>query len=239
MIDILNKYLFLNRSINIPGIGTIFIECLPAVTDFINKQISPPRFILRFDKYFDSPGKDFFSYLGASLGMPDYETIEHYNQFAQDMRTSLKTQAEVLWKDVGYFKNTDAGDIEFRPLEEAVTLYAAVPAERVFRSNVSHAMLVGDQETTSRQMTELLSEEKTRQVVIERKSKKIVPEKEAQIAVAEKTKQGVVREKKTWLIYASVLFVIALVILLIHFSRHGFSLRSLSNQQRVTIVQPG
>jgi hypothetical protein len=238
MIDLLNKYLILHKSINIPGIGTITVETQPAVTDFINRQIYPPKYVYRFDKYFDSPGKDFFNYLAAIQRIPDYDAIKQYSDFAQDMRSSIKTNEKVLWKDVGYFKHNISGEVEFEPLEEAVALYEPVVAERIMRTNVSHAMLVGDQEKTSHEMTELLSEEKTRQVVIERKSQKIVPEKESPTTVPEKTTLKAGAQKKTWLVYASILFALALLILVIHFYTNGFSMRSVSNQQPVHIVQP-
>lgn len=211
MIDILNKYLILCRSINIPGVGSIFIDTAPASTDFVNRQIIPPHNTFRFDKYFDSPDKDFFNYLAASKRIPDYEAIKLYTQFAQDIRSAIKVEDRVLWKDVGYFRKNDLGDIEFEPLSDPRSLYEPVPAERVFRNNAPHAVLVGDREKTSTEMTEFFHEEK--------KGRFFIP-------------------RKTWRLSALILFVIALTIILFHFFTHGFNLQSAANQQPVNFAQP-
>ena len=211
MINILNKYLILCRSINIPGVGSIFIDTASATTDFVNRQIIPPYHVFRFDKYFDSPDKDFFNYLAASKKIPDYEAIKVYNQFAQDIRSAIKLEDRVLWKDVGYFKKNDLGEIEFEPLSASPGLYETVLAERVFRNNAPHAILVGDREKTSTEMTGFLHEQKKGKFFI---------------------------ESKTWRLPALILFVIALIIILYHFYTHGFNWQSAANQQPVNFAQP-
>lgn len=60
MYHILNRYLFLNKSIPIPGLGTICMESLPASIDASTRSIMPPTYRFRFDKFFDSPDKDLF-----------------------------------------------------------------------------------------------------------------------------------------------------------------------------------
>ncbi|WP_315816313.1 hypothetical protein [Paraflavitalea speifideaquila] len=59
MTEALTSYLIQHKSISIPGLGTVYIERIPAQTDFINKQILPPSYHFRFDKYFDAPDKEF------------------------------------------------------------------------------------------------------------------------------------------------------------------------------------
>ncbi|MEJ7767588.1 MAG: hypothetical protein WKF89_07235 [Chitinophagaceae bacterium] len=211
MIDILNKYLILFKSLNIPGVGSLFIETLPAATDFVNKQIAPPRYTYRFDKYFDSPDKDFFNYLASCKNIPDYEAMKLYNQFAEDMRTTIKLEGQVLWKNVGHFSRNDSGEIAFEPLNGMRPLYEPVNAERVIRNNASHTVLVGDQEKTSVQMSEFLQEDKKARLFI---------------------------DNKNWRLAALILAAVALVILAIHFSINGFSWQAMANQQPVKMVQP-
>ena len=76
MNDILTSYLLQNKSISIPGLGSMYIERIPAQTDFVNKRILPPDYHFRFDKYFDAPDKDFFAYLAQQMNRGDYETIK-------------------------------------------------------------------------------------------------------------------------------------------------------------------
>ena len=79
MFEELNSYLYQHKSISIPGLGTIYMESLPASIDSSSKNILPPLYYFRFDKYFDAPDKEFFSYLASEKNMADYEAIRWYN----------------------------------------------------------------------------------------------------------------------------------------------------------------
>lgn len=209
MIDILNQYLFQHSGINVPGLGTIFIERTPAKSDFVNRQIYPPEFIFRFDKYYDTPDKDFFAYLSSGMSIPDYEAIQEYNQFAQDFRSKIKLEDKAIWKDVGMFIKNSSGDIEFQQLPVYQHLYEPVVAERILRSDTSHAILVGDREKTNFEMTELLNEDNQQKVV----------------------------KKQVWPLYAIILFAVALIFLMFHFYKYGVTLESISNRQPMELKQ--
>ncbi len=60
MVKLISTYLIQNKSVSIPGLGTIYVERVPAQSDFVNRQLLPPAYHYRFDKYFDAPGKDFY-----------------------------------------------------------------------------------------------------------------------------------------------------------------------------------
>ncbi|HLZ88634.1 MAG TPA: hypothetical protein VKQ52_15370, partial [Puia sp.] len=65
MFAVLNAYLFQHRSISIPGLGTIYLETLPAAVDVADRTMQPPAYHFRFDKYFDAPDKEFFAFVAA------------------------------------------------------------------------------------------------------------------------------------------------------------------------------
>lgn len=208
MIEILNKYLIQHKSINIPGLGTIFLEHLPAVFDVVNKRILPPHYGFRFNKYYDTPDKEFFSFLAFEKGIPDFEAIQLYNQFAQDLRTAIKQEDKAEWSGVGVFTKNSSGDMIFESVNNPGPLYAPVPAIRVVRSKVAHAVLVGDQEKTTVEMTDLLKEEIIEKPVV---------------------------KKITWWIYALIILIIALLFIIFHFYKNGFSLAAASNRQGVEL----
>jgi hypothetical protein len=158
MIEILNGYLIQHKSISIPGLGTIYLERLPAMNDFTNRQIHPPAFRFRFDKYFDAPDKDFFTFLATHRNIPEYEAIKQYNEFAYDLRNRIRHDQKFHWPDVGILSKEMSGEIHF----ESSGLHAYLPpvdANRVIRQDAQHPILVGDQEMTTQDMSELLSEE--------------------------------------------------------------------------------
>lgn len=165
MIDVLNNYLIQHKSISIPGLGTIYVERLPAMNDFTNRQLHPPSFRFRFDKYFDAPDKDFFTFLAANKGIPEYEAIKQYNEFAYDVRNRIRQEDRFYWPEVGVLSKEMSGEIHFESFGPE-TYEQPVAATRVIRQDASHAILVGDQETTTHDMSELLGEE----TVVEKES---------------------------------------------------------------------
>jgi hypothetical protein len=147
----------LHKSISIPGLGTIYLERLPAMNDFTNRQIHPPSYKFRFDKYFDAPDKDFFTFLASNKNIPEYEAIKQYNEFAYDLRNRIRHQEKFNWPDVGVLSQEVSGEIHFESADLDAGL-TPVTANRVIRHDVQHAILVGEKEMTTQDMTEMLSE---------------------------------------------------------------------------------
>jgi hypothetical protein len=153
MIPALNSYLHQHKSLSIPGIGTIYIERTPARSDFTNKQILPPGFHYRFDRFFDSPDKHFFSFIARKKNIADYEAMQWYNEWAYEISAKLKADSIVFWEGVGALKRNDSGDVFFETFAPIDAFLQPVPANRIIRTNTSHTMLVGDKELTNLQMT--------------------------------------------------------------------------------------
>lgn len=155
----LYSYLLQHNSLSIPGMGTIFIERVPARSDFVNKQLLPPSYHFRFDKYFDSPDKDFFTYLALQNDMADYEAIRWYNEWAYDLRNKIRTDNPVSLDRVGVLRKDISGDILFEPERLTPSYHDVVPAVRVIRSHAKHTVLVGDREMSNEQAAEYIGEE--------------------------------------------------------------------------------
>ena len=159
MYEVLNRYLFQHKRISIPGLGSLVAESIPAVSDFANKQLLPVQLKFRFDKYFDVPDREFFSYLSQKGNIPDFEAIKWYNEFATGLRNSIRTEESAVWQGVGVFKKDFGGEVVFEPDAAAYELYPPVKAERIIRADAKHSILVGDKEKTNYEMTELLNDE--------------------------------------------------------------------------------
>lgn len=207
MVDVLNSYLVQHKSLSIPGLGTIYVERKPAQTDFVNKQIIAPSYHYRFDRYFDAPDKDFFTYLAAQKEIADYEAIRWYNEWAYELRNRIRTQQEVKWDKVGILKTDVTGEIIFEAQPNLVSYLNPVPAERVIRTNTQHTMLVGDKEVTNTAMTDYLNEHE----------------------------ETVYVEKESWWIYALILATIAAIVIFFHFFQNGVRNSSVNNQQKIRI----
>ena len=158
MVPALQSYLHQHKSLSIPGIGTIYIERTPARSDFTNKQILPPGYHYRFDRFFDTPDKQFFSFLARKKNMADYEAMRWYNEWAHELSTRLRTGSTFTWEGIGVIRKSDAGDILFETFAPIDAFLSPIPANRIVRSNSSHTMLVGDREFTNLEMSGYLND---------------------------------------------------------------------------------
>jgi hypothetical protein len=195
MFQVLNAYLFQHRSISIPGLGTIYLETFSASVDVADRTILPPLYQFRFDKYFDSPDREFFAYIASQQNVLDYEAIKWYNEFSQELRSRLRTEESVSWEGVGILRKDEAGHVVFEPASTSGVFMTPTPAVRVNRQNAKHTLLVGDQERTNVEMNEWLLDE-----------------------------EGANKKKRSWWIAALVLAILALLGLGWHFYAHGWSI---------------
>lgn len=131
MFNVLNNYLFQHKNISVPGLGTIYLEMLPAQSDASGKNILPPSYYFRFDKYFDAPDKDFFLHLAAEKNIPDYEAIKWYNEFSYELRNKIRHEEKAEWEGVGILKKDDEGNIVFESTAGTPEFLQPVPAEYV------------------------------------------------------------------------------------------------------------
>jgi hypothetical protein len=208
MMEILNSYLLQRKIINIPGMGSIYILDRAAITDFVNKQLFPSSYSFRFDKYQDVPEPGFYQYLSEKEGISENEAMDWYNDFASSLRSKIKNDGFFHWQGVGTIKKDDEGDIVIEDQVKLLPFLSPVPAKRVIRKDAKHAILVGDNEKTNVQMSELLHEP------------------EGQI---------IAQEKSYWWIYAIVLAALAAGLIFYHFYEHGFRWGSTANQQKIML----
>jgi hypothetical protein len=147
MFNVLNNYLFQHKSISVPGLGTIYLEMLPAQNDALGKNIMPPAYHFRFDKYFDAPDKDFFLHIAAEKNIPDYEAIKWYNEFSYELRNKIRHEEKAEWEGVGVLKKDDEGNIVFESTAGTPAFLQPVPADFVNHNNAELSSLAQERET--------------------------------------------------------------------------------------------
>jgi hypothetical protein len=221
MTNVLVSYLLQHKSISIPGLGSMYIERIPAQTDFVNRRILPPDYHFRFDKYFDAPDKDFFTYLAKQQNIADYEAIKWYNEWAYELRSKLREGHVVQWDGIGTLKKDISGEIIFESAGRIPSLQEPTPANRVIHTHSQHTMLVGDQEVTRKiSLTDNISASTDENTV------------------AEDTEPGpdIYEEppkKRGWWLFALIVAAIALGVIFMRFYKSGFITSAAGNQQRI------
>jgi len=207
MFSILNSYLFQHKSISVPGLGTIYLEKLPASFDDSGKNILPPSYHFRFDKYFDAPDKDFFLHLAAEKNIPDYEAIKWYNEFSYELRNKIRHDDKAEWEGVGILKKDDEGNIVFESTAGTPPFLQPAPVEFVSRNGQGNTV-IDNNNTTSLAATEEL----------------VYPEEFAEA-------------RSKWWIYSLIAAAVAVLVLLFHFSSNGWKIESAGNQQTLQIAK--
>jgi len=201
MFSLLNSYLFQHKSISIPGLGTIYLETLPASIDTSTQNMLPPAYYFRFDKYSDSPERQFFTFLATQQDVADYEALRIYNDFSYQLREKINQNEAVRWEGVGVLKKDAGGNITLESAINNPAFLQAVPARKVIHPDTHHVLLVGDTERTSTEMNAWLNQE-----------------------------QLLVR-KRPWWLFALIVGIVSILALIFYFSSHGWNMDSTGNQK--------
>lgn len=151
------QYLLFHKQLSVPGIGTFLLERKPAANDFFNKRINPPAYIFALQPTGNPPSKKFFNWLSATLHISDQDAVLQFDNFAVNIKQQISKGGIIDWKGVGVLSKGLAGEIKFKPEKEMI-FEKPVTAEKIIRLNAEHMIRVGEDNKTSAEMVELLSQ---------------------------------------------------------------------------------
>ena len=162
MFEQLHQYLLVNKQLPLPGIGTLLVERKPAEADFANKTIHAPTYAISLRNETGSIPKKFFNWLAAILNISERDAIVRFNDFAFELKRQIASGAVIKWMGVGTLSNGLAGTVKFSP-DPDIIIEQPVVAEKIIRENYKHTVRVGEDERTSAEMVEMLSQPKKKQ----------------------------------------------------------------------------
>jgi hypothetical protein len=154
----LYQYLIQYKQLTVPGIGTFLLERKPAQIDFPNRKISPPAYTITLRSPGNSASKKFFAWLANALHISDRDAIVRFNDFAFDMKKQVSAGDVIRWNGIGTLSKGLAGEIKFNPFINELVFEQPVTAEKVMREKAEHMVRVGEEERTSVEMMQLLSQ---------------------------------------------------------------------------------
>lgn len=154
----LYEYLILHRQLHLPGIGTFLLETKPSVTDLSYRQMNAPVYSVSLSPAAAQPSKRLFHWLAERLGIGYNEAIMRFNNFAFDLRSKIMSGQKVVWTRVGTLSKWVNDEIKFEPSLKDRSLDPPVSATKIIRDKAEHTIRVGEEERTSAEMTELLTE---------------------------------------------------------------------------------
>jgi hypothetical protein len=152
----LYRYFIQHRNLHLPGIGSFILERKPAEADFINKCIHPPVYSVSLRHGEVKPSLKFYAWLGSAFGISEKEAVIRFNDFVFDFKKQITEGAKIEWNGIGTISKGLGDSIRFNSDEYKSSLQA-IPAEKIIREKAEHAVLVGERERTSVEMTEYFS----------------------------------------------------------------------------------
>jgi hypothetical protein len=211
MFHILHQYLIQHKSLSLPGLGTLELQNIPAISNFSDHMIEPPMQKIIFDDMHDAPDKDLFQYVASRWQIEEWEAIKRVNDFSYELKNKLKEGDEIVWDKVGVLRLDLSGSITLEAKTITYDFMEPAPANRIIRVNANHTILRGDTEVSESFM-----------------------QHPAATDDANFAPEAHIRRKRWW-IWACALGGAALLVLFLHFYRTGFSLNSLHNTQKTSV----
>lgn len=157
MFDLLREYASQYHKINLPGIGAVGLEKLPARADFSDKMFYPPGEEWKLLGNEEVMDDSFINFICSKKNMAVTVAEEEWGKFCSDIRTKINNSGEIKLPGIGILKNDSNGVLQMETLMADTILLKPVIAERVIRKDAEHTILVGDREKTNFQMSELLN----------------------------------------------------------------------------------
>jgi hypothetical protein len=142
MYQIIAPTLFQNKICKLPGIGTLVMVSNPAETDFVNGQIKSPFETIQF-----------------VAAPPEENIFNEFSAISELLKKNLIENGSFFLHGIGTFFNSKENEVSFSQVLIDTVFTMPIDVERVIRQDATHAMLVGDQQTTNVEMTEYFTEQ--------------------------------------------------------------------------------
>ncbi len=164
MNDVLYRYLTQHHQLSLPGMGTLYLERIPATSDASRGLMLSPRFSFRFDPAQNTLDAGLFPYLSSSLGLAESEVKDAFMRFAHEFSQAAQGPDGANWAGLGQFRQDDRGLIGFSPADAFFhRLDSEVPAVRIVRTDATHPIRVGEDSYTNHEMAAHLQDREAEQ----------------------------------------------------------------------------
>lgn len=133
MLQILYKYLILNKKASVPGLGEFYIHRRPASLDFANKSFISPSTQIAFTQGDVIADNRFYFFISKEQHITDTEAVNKFDEFAERLTNNLKTTGSIQLPGIGLLSKDGSGKLNFQPVTPIASFYPNVAAERIVR----------------------------------------------------------------------------------------------------------
>jgi len=156
MEELIELYLFKNKNCPLPSLGVLQLTEAHATALYAEGKIEAP---VPSIKLTESPiaADDFISFIAVKKNMSTDEASTMLIQYCHRLN-KMDAYSETKLPHAGKFYVNADGNLVFKPIEIPKIFMPAVAGIRVIHPDASHAMVVGDKETTTTEMAAYYSE---------------------------------------------------------------------------------
>lgn len=156
MFSLITKYLLQHKRVSIPQVGSFELKSRPPELDIADKKLLAPVFITEYSAS-DEVTEHQFRYFSQAQGADKERVEQDLRLFGQRLKEALRRRS-VNWNGFGTLQSIDRS-IVFEPEEIRLASLQPLDASRVIRQNAGHRVLVGEQDLSSQQATDILQQE--------------------------------------------------------------------------------
>lgn len=136
------RFLILNGSVELPGVGFFEIIRLPAIQDLNHQIIIAPSNSIRFTA--DHPSSDnntLLNYLVRSMKLTMEEASSSLNSFCAGLTEKMEQEQSVYWKDLGILNRDSGGRISFEAEKQDPSLSPSISSSLAYETNDENDMI--------------------------------------------------------------------------------------------------
>ncbi len=156
MFSLITKYLLQHKRVSIPQVGSFELKSIPPELDIADKKLLAPVFITEYSTA-DEVTEHQFRYFSQAQGADKERVEQDLRLFGQRLKEALRRRS-VNWNGFGTLQAVDKS-IVFEPEEIRLACLQPLDASRVIRQNAGHRVLVGEQDLSSQQATDILQQD--------------------------------------------------------------------------------
>ena len=157
MEKLLTAYLYEYKNCPLPSVGSLVLQ--PGHAKYLpgeNKILAPIPFVELAEK--ESSADSLLQFISYKKNISIPEANSSLDNFCKQVK-ALGAYEDLPLATAGSFYMDENGRLHFKSVSMPAAFFPEAVAERVIHPDVAHHMLVGDKETNSTAMTELLNDD--------------------------------------------------------------------------------
>lgn len=160
MNDIIASFLAQHGECRLEGIGRLSVQVQSAVSDVASKVIYPPETSYTFTDGSDYTSEELIAYAAFKLHTDFSTAATQVRNWTDAANHRLEHGESITIPTIGKLSRDDKDNFVFQA-EKSTVHFQPVPANRVIHESDTHKILVGDVESDSEKMNQLLNPETT------------------------------------------------------------------------------